>query len=236
MKLREVLDLITEASNEIGAGKVYLCGGVARDKYMKKLENISDIDVTSGNSSIFDIADSFERLISKEYNIKRDKLPDGHSTVYLGNIKIDFSSNFITSGVEKIVGRKLSNMEQELFSRDFTCNALLMSFDLNRIFDPTGLSVSDIKNKKIKTCLAPEITLTSNRNRVVRAIYLACKLDFDIDNSIIEYVKSNPDSITLSSNKSIQEKMSQAYSKDADKAKYYIEKMGLAKYLPQGNK
>jgi tRNA nucleotidyltransferase/poly(A) polymerase len=74
-----------------------------------------------------------------------------------------------------------------MYSRDFTCNSLLLSLDLRNLSDPTHKGFKDIKDKMIRTCLSPEITLTTNKNRVARAIYLACKIDFEIDPSIVMY-------------------------------------------------
>jgi tRNA nucleotidyltransferase (CCA-adding enzyme) len=231
MKLKELLKILSDAKESIKAETPFIVGGAVRDKYLNNLSNILDIDITNGSSSINLLSEEFFNKLKENYNVKRKVMSDGHSSVMVGDLKIDFSSNFVTPDINKIMGKTLSSMEQELFSRDFTCNALLMDFDLKRIFDPTQLGIKDIKAKIIKTCLAPEITLVSNRNRVVRAIYLACKLDFKIDDAIIEFVKANPDSVTLSSDKSIQEKMTQALEKDAKKAKYYVEAMGISKYI-----
>jgi tRNA nucleotidyltransferase/poly(A) polymerase len=125
-----------------------------------------------------------------------------------------------------------NNLQREMFSRDFTCNALLMSLDLKNISDPTRQGFKDIKEKMVRTCLDPKITLTSNRNRVVRAIYLACKLDFDIDPSIIEFVKKYPQTIKISTDKVMAEKLNEAFKKNADKASKLITQMGLWNYIP----
>ena len=47
--------------------------------------------------------------------------------------------------------KEISAMHEELYSRDFTCNTVLMSLDLKRILDPTGLAINDIQSKIIKT-------------------------------------------------------------------------------------
>ena len=92
--------------------------------------------------------------------------------------------------------------------------------------------MQDIKDRKIKTCLSPEITLTSNRNRVVRAIYLACKLNFNIDQAIIDFVSKNPQTVKISTTKSLSDKLNEAFAKDADKASYLLTKMNLWNYIP----
>ena len=46
MKLKELLLLMQNAAKEANSSKPLLCGGIARDRYMGRLENISDLDVT----------------------------------------------------------------------------------------------------------------------------------------------------------------------------------------------
>jgi tRNA nucleotidyltransferase/poly(A) polymerase len=163
-------------------------------------------------------------------------MEDGHSTIFVGSLKMDFSSNFMVHNIDHILNQigiaNPTNMQREMFSRDFTCNSLLMTMDLTKILDPIKRGFKDISERKIRTCLAPEITLTSNRNRVARAIYLACKLDFDIDNSIINYVSKNPQTAKISTEKAMTDKLTSAFSKDADKASYLIGKMNLWNYIP----
>ena len=107
-----------------------------------------------------------------------------------------------------------------------------MSLDLKNIYDPTKRGFADIKEKKIKTCLSPEITLTTNKNRVIRSIYLAAKLDFDIDKSIIDFVKSKPETVKIASAKTLAEKTNEAFKWDADKTSYLLTQMNLWSYIP----
>ena len=167
---------------EIDASPPYICGGTPRDKRMGKLENIADLDITTGDKTVDYLSQEFAIKLRKNYNVTRKTMEDGHSTVFVGSLKMDFSSNFMVPGIDQIL-RKMgitnpSNMQREMFSRDFTCNSLLMTLDLNKIIDPIKRGFQDINERKIKTCLAPEITLTSNRNRVVRAIYLGLQVRF----------------------------------------------------------
>lgn len=213
-----------------------ICGGTPRDKYLKRLDNISDLDITTGDNTVDYLSQEFSSNLLKNYNVTRKTMPDGHSTIFVGNLKVDFSSNFNVQNIDSLLNKigivKPTSMQKEMFSRDFTCNSLLLSLDLKNITDPTNKAFKDIKEKKIRTCLSPEITLISNRNRVIRAIYLACKLGFDIDQSIIDFVRKNPDSVKISTNKSLSEKLNEAFTRDADRASYLITKMGLWNYIP----
>lgn len=236
MKLRELLIQMMDVAKKMETSVPAICGGVPRDKYLNRLDKISDIDITTGDKTVDYLSQQFASELKKKYNIIRKTMNDGHSSIFIGNLKIDFSSNFTIPGIDNILIKKgiikPTNMQKELFSRDFTCNSLLLSLDLKSLTDPTGKGFSDIKEKKIKTCLSPDITLTTNKNRVIRAIYLACKLDFDIDNSIIEFVKQKPESVKISTIKSLSEKVNEAFKWNPDKASYFLTKMNLWNYIP----
>lgn len=236
MKLRELLQEMKVVQEEIGAAPAFVCGGTPRDKYMNRLDNIVDIDITNGTKTIDYLSQEFAIKLKKKYNITRKTMSDGHSTIFIGSLKIDFSSNFVVNNIDQYLHQKgiknPTDLQREMFSRDFTCNSLLLNLDLKTILDPTGQGFKDIKNKKIKTCLEPAITLTSNRNRVVRAIYLACKLGFDIDQSIIDYVKKYPETVKISTEKSMAEKLNEAFIKDPKKASKLITEMNIWNYIP----
>jgi len=239
MKLRQILRTMQRVQEKIGASPAYIVGGTSRDKYLGRLENVADIDITNGNKSIEYLSAEFANELKKEYQLTRKVMEDGHSTIFLGNLKIDFSSNFNVPNITVILQQMgiphPTDMQKEIFSRDFTCNALLISLDLKTLIDPTERGFRDIGARKIRTCLSPEITLTSNRNRVVRAIYLATKLDFDVDTSIIEFVRDNPSVINVSTKKVMKEKLDEAFTRDPNKASYLVSEMGLWNHIPISN-
>lgn len=235
MKLRELLSQMREVQQRINVPPLYICGGVARSRYMGNLNDISDIDMTNGDKSISYFSEEFGKYLRQKYNATLKRFDD-HNSIFVGNLKLDFSSNFNIPGIQNILKNKgikdPSNLLSEVYSRDFTCNSLLLSLDLKDLIDLTNQGFKDIKNKLIKTCLDPKTTLTSNKNRVIRSIYLATKLNFNIDKSIIDFVAANPQTINLSSKKALVEKLDKAFSKDPDRASYYVTKMNLWKYIP----
>jgi tRNA nucleotidyltransferase/poly(A) polymerase len=236
MKLRELLNEMKRVQEEIGVSTPFICGGTPRDKLLGRLDNISDLDITTGDKTVDYLSQEFAESLKKKYNVTRKTMEDGHSTIFIGNLKIDFSSNFIVPEIDVILQKYgITNptlLQREMFSRDFTCNSLLLSLDLNKIYDPTRQGIKDIKEKKIKTCLSPEVTLTNSRNRVVRSIYLSSKLDFDIDQSIIDYVKIHPNTIKIGTDKALNEKLNEAFTKNPERAANNLTKMNLWNYVP----
>jgi len=236
MKLRELLQQLVAVQKAIGASTPYITGGTPRDKFMNRLDNVADIDITTGDKTVDYLSQEFAIQLRKKYNVTRKTMDDGHSTIFIGNLKVDFSSNFIVNDIESYLQKmgitNPTDLQKEMFSRDFTCNTLLLTVDLKKLLDPTKRGFRDIREKKIKTCLAPEITLTSNRNRVIRSVYLACKLGFEVDKSIIDFVRQNPQTVKISTEKVMNEKLNQAFEKDGDKAAKLITEMGLWSLIP----
>jgi tRNA nucleotidyltransferase/poly(A) polymerase len=236
MRLRELLDDLGKITTSLNLSPAMICGGTAREKVMRRLNNIDDLDITTGDQSVQFLAKEFAILLGKHYSFDQKHMPDGHTSITLGNIKVDFSSNFNVPNItELLVKQGITNptdMQREMFSRDFTCNALLLGLDLKTITDPTGKGISDIHAKVIRTCLDPSITMTTNKNRVVRAIYLAAKLDFDLDQTLSDWIRANPTSMKLSSPHTITEKLNKAMDYDPDKTAMLLTTLNLWEQIP----
>ena len=233
MSLRGILNLISDIAEIKKTSTPYLCGGTPRDKLMNRLDNIVDIDITTGDSSVHLLAKEVSSMLP-EASYKQ--LGDGHAQVDIRGIKLDFSSNFLVPNIENILKKaglkNPSPMQCELYSRDFTCNALLMSLDLKVIKDPTGLGVTDIKRKLLRTCLPAHLTLKDQPKRVVRILYLASKLGFEVDKEIIDWVKLHPESIMGAHKSSIIEKIHSALNYDEAKTIRLLSEMNLWRYIP----
>jgi len=236
MKLRDLLNEINALHIKWETSPVFVCGGTPRDKLLGKLKQISDLDITTGDKSIFTLANVVADELGKKYNLTFETKSDGHSTMTFGNLSVDFSSNFNTPNINSILNnmgiKNPTELQKEMFSRDFTCNSLLCSFDLKEILDPTKRGIKDIENKIIDTCLDPHITLMSHRNRVVRLIYLSTKLDFNISPRVSLWVSDNPVSIQFATPKSLMEKLTKSATYNADKTAKLLTEMNLWPYIP----
>src|SRR5574338_707826 len=124
MKLRELLSQLKDVQNKIGASDPYICGGTPRDKYMGRLDNVADIDLTTGDKTIDYLSQEFAIILRRKYNVTRKTMDDGHSTIFIGNLKIDFSSNFVVNNIDAHLSKEgivePTDMQREMFSRDFT--------------------------------------------------------------------------------------------------------------------
>jgi hypothetical protein len=238
MKLKEILNTlytISKADPSISMAKI--CGGIPRDKIIGDLESkFEDLDITNGDASIRVLADEFSRLMGSDFLITKKVATDGHVSVYLKNLKIDFSSNFNTPNIEALLlKRGIQNptaLQKEMYSRDFTCNALLLSLDLKNIEDPIGVGVKDTQDKILRTCLDPDNTFRYNTNRIPRVFYLATKLGFQVDPAIIEWIKNNPDVIRETKASYTTERLEKAMKSDPEKTVRLLNETNLWNHIP----
>ena len=234
MNLTEILKILSNIATDMGEN-LFVCGGAPRDKVMGIPNNIDDIDLTSGDDKIHYIAKEASIKL-KDQNGSYKVLDDGHAQITIGEFKLDFSSNFNIPNVKNILAKAglkgATDMQAELYSRDFTCNTLLMTLDLKQILDPTGLALKDIKSKTLRTCLPAAITLGYDNKRVVRILYMAAKLNFNVDEEIIEWVKGHPNSIANCSPNYLIKKLAKSIEYNKDKTVELLDKMKLWSSIP----
>ena len=78
-------------------------------------------------------------------------------------------------------------IDEDVWRRDFTCNALYYNIADFSIWDYTG-GFDDIKAKQIVLIGDPEERMREDPVRMLRAIRFAAKLDFDIDDAVIHAI------------------------------------------------
>lgn len=232
MELPQLLSLVKEIAQKSGITTPFIVGGTPRDKLLNRLNQLADIDLTTGDESIHLLGAALAKKIPGQLRTFSDR----HSSFTVDGVKLDFSSNFRVPGVQNMLQQAgLANpsaMQCELYSRDFTCNALLLSLDLKNIYDPTGLGIKDIDNKLIRTCLPAALTLGAQPKRIPRIIYLAAKLNFEVDGEIIDWVVNNPAKILEINKISLAKKIRQGFYADKDKTLRLISQMNMWRYIP----
>ena len=237
MKLTDLLNLIARVAQEKGTSEPFIVGGLPRDKVMGKIEEVQDVDLTTGDASIQELASHLNQILSANYpDVAMKTFPDGHSQISVEGMKVDFSSNYISPQAEPLLRKagvsSPEPMQVELMSRDFTCNTLLLKLDLSTTKDPTGTAIKDIQSKIVKTPLPPNVTLSNDNKRIVRIIYMATKLGFEVEQPIIEFVSQNPQLIQNSKPKYITDKLHESMDYDTEKTVRLLTEMNLWQYIP----
>ncbi len=155
----------------------YIVGGAVRDYLLGN--PLNDIDITT-NASLDDISKMFDNV-----EMKGSKYL-GCRIIYLDE---EFEVTMFRKDIEYIDHRHpttvvAETIEQDLVRRDFTINAFAMNSDYEIIDLFNGKE--DLSNRLIKTIGDANVRFNEDALRVLRALYFSSKLNFDLDNQIIE--------------------------------------------------
>lgn len=234
MKLKDLLLLILEVAEKNNLSRPWIVGGLPRDKVLGRQNEFNDLDLSTGDIDVRSLGPLLLKHLSS-FKPHYEVLSDGHGKMKLGKLQIDFSNHFLTPKIENILKFKnivSSPMNQELYSRDFFCNTLLLNLELNQIYDPSGEGLKDIKAKQIRTCLPPEITFVSDPKRLVRAVYLAAKLNFKIENQTKKFMQQHPELLQQISPSYLIKKITKALELNSTIASQLLTELNYWRLLP----
>lgn len=201
-----IFDAVKKASNILGY-ETYIIGGFVRDIFLKR--NSKDLDFVCVGSGI-ELAKATADLLGKETDIAVYKnfgtalvKHRAHEIEFVGARKESYRSDSRKPIVED------GTLEDDQNRRDFTINALAIGLNeqnFGELIDPFG-GIDDLKNRIIKTPLAPDITFSDDPLRMMRAIRFASQLNFDIDSDTFESITSQAERINIVSSERIIEEL-----------------------------
>lgn len=210
MDINELLSEISSLAKNNGISKPFIVGGMPRDRIMGKGREINDLDITTGDEGSLKLG---ELLAKKFSDSKLRTYDDGHSSLNIKGVRIDFSNNFtipnIDDEMKKIGVKNITPMKRELYSRDFTMNTLLEDLDLSNIYDLTGEAEDDIRAGLIKCPIDPNVTIGTDARRILRAIKFSLKYGFSVEDNLKNAMMSNRNRIKTLSERFVQDKMSE---------------------------
>ena len=87
-------------------------------------------------------------------------------------------------------------IEEDVWRRDFTCNALYYNIADFSIWDYTG-GFEDVKNNASGVDWRSRQALAGRSRPMLRAVRFAGKLGFTIDDSVVEAMRGTPDCLPM---------------------------------------
>ncbi len=123
-----------------------------------------------------------------------------------------------------------SSLEADLDRRDFTINTLVMN-KYEEIIDLKE-GKKDIINKVIKPIKDVNILFKEDNTRIIRALRLMSELDFELDQSIINYIIENKTELTKINRTKLKEELDKLFStRHTTKFLKFIKEYNLESYL-----
>lgn len=209
-----IFQIIAAAAKELSINS-YVIGGYVRDLILERGKS-KDIDVVAVGSGI---------KLAKIVASKLDGKPKvsvfknfGTAMIKHHNWEIEFvgarTESYTRDSRKPVVedGTLLDDQKR----RDFTINTMAISLnesDFGQLLDPFD-GVKDLKNKLIRTPLAPSITYSDDPLRMMRAIRFATQLRFNIELKSLQAILENKERIEIISQERIVDELNKILACD----------------------
>lgn len=191
----------------------YVIGGYVRDRIMERPFK-NDVDILVIGSGI-DFANALGEKLRTKVAVYKSfgtamLVYDGLDVEFVGARKESYRRESRKPIVED------GTLQDDQNRRDFTINA--MAYSLNghnygELLDPFN-GVEDIKNRVIRTPLAPAETFSDDPLRMMRAIRFATQLNFKIDIQAIQSISDTKDRIKIISKERITDELNKIILSD----------------------
>lgn len=215
------LNLIKELNDK--GFLAYIVGGYVRDKVLNIISN--DIDITT-NALPSELMEFFDIKKSTANQYLSCVLSYEGFEFELTTFRMDLEYHDHRHPITAVA----NNLEADLIRRDFTIDALVLDSE-ERIIDLFG-GLDDIKNKQIKTIGNPYKRFDEDALRILRACYLASKLQFDIEKNTLNGMIENSKYLPLLSTERIFAELIKLLSYPGyKKGLTYLLKSNAAKYF-----
>jgi len=239
----EAVAKLTHFAKLYGIRSLFIVGGFCRDKYFNQIEEVNDIDVASAfGEQAMQLGNLFasEVLHTSPKIYKRSGAAAVNYTTDLGTIKIEFQGNSI---VPYMYNQEVRNwmhandvddvpLMHNIYGRDFTINALILSLNDGVMYDPTDLAVPSLEKKKIISLLPADMLVKYNPLSILRAIRFALTYDFLIHPEMRTAMKEGVGLLPKSlSEERIVKEIVRILKIDAEEGIEMLQKFNLAQYL-----
>lgn len=236
MKIDELLLDIEQVARDNKISTPYCVGGVPRDRVLGEIgakSEIQDLDITTGDPTAHKLA----FLLSKKYNNNTYReYDDGHTSIEIGGLHIDFSSNFKAPNIEmelqKMGIKEITPMKLEIYSRDFTINTLLETLDFTTLYDLTGEGMDDLRAGLIRCPIDPNITIGVDPRRILRAIKFSIKYGFKIEENLKNALLEHRKKIKNLPQKFVQDKITEIVNLNPEEGVEMLIKYKLLPLVP----
>ncbi|OQB44379.1 MAG: Multifunctional CCA protein [Parcubacteria group bacterium ADurb.Bin159] len=192
-------------TSEYPQSRIYLVGGAVRDFILNRPTN--DLDFIISGIEIEDLEKILEKfgkvnLVGKNFSVFKfaPQGLEGNSPVDIALPRKEYALGTGAYRDFAVEGDPYLPIEEDLGRRDFTINAIAfpIKFEKKRaglkkdflkdLIDPFK-GKDDIKNKIIKAVGNPQKRFKEDYSRMLRAIRLACQLNFEIEINTFEAIK-----------------------------------------------
>ena len=177
-------------------GRVYVVGGILRDRLLGRAGN-PDVDLVVDGDSAEVARLLYDAGISDHAPVVYARF--GTARVQVAGTPVELVS--ARAETYEPTSRKPSvrraTLLDDILRRDFTINTLVENLHRPGILDLTGLALADIRDRVVRTPVEPERTFRDDPLRMLRAIRFAVTLGFTIEDRTWAAIRSQAHRVDL---------------------------------------
>lgn len=197
---RHLSDLAAQLDAE-----VYVIGGYVRDIFLNR--NSKDVDILVIGQGI-EFAEAAGKVLKTKVSVFKNF---GTAMLRYKDLEVEFvgarKESYRSDSRKPIVEN--GTLADDQLRRDFTINALAISLNKNsygELLDPFN-GLDDLKQSLIRTPQNPAETFSDDPLRMMRAIRFATQLNFQIDQTATDAIKSQKERIKIVSQERITDEL-----------------------------
>ena len=216
--------------------KIYLVGGAVRDIILDR--ETKDFDFVIGGVEAKNLENFLDtlgqvNLVGKSFGVFKF-VPAKATNIEPIDIALPRTEHAGMSGGYKdfnVQSDKDLPIAEDLGRRDFTINALAWDLTEQQLLDKFG-GLNDLKDKTIKAIGQPEQRFQEDYTRMLRAIRLACQLNFLIEAHTLKTIHDKAEKIFTIAKERINEELTKIImSAKAEDGFRLLQQIGLLKIL-----
>jgi len=215
------------------AHRTFLVGGVVRDLHLGQTD-FEDFDLT--------VQKRFGGLSLAKYLSNKDVCESceifekfGTARLVLQGIKVDLAETRreIYHKGRRYPQIRYAPIEEDVWRRDFTINALYMNIKSKAVTDPSEMGFRDLDKHIIRTLREPSRVFSEDALRLLRAVRFAATLGFELEQGTADAIREAAPLCKRLSQRAWQMEMDKLKASAAwEQGLFLLKHFGLLSYAP----
>ena len=215
-------------------GKLFLVGGIVRDKVMGRPAT-EDVDIVYEGDALELARFLHKKGVAEHRPVVYPRFGTAMVIVLDRPIELVSARRESYAPTSRKPDVELATLYDDIMRRDFTINTLLENLHTGEILDLTGKGMEDIRAGIIRTPTEPETTFYDDPLRMLRAIRFAVRFGFKIEDKTYDAIVRDAKRLAIISKERIRDEFAKILlSDDAPRGLRMLSETGLlAQFAPE---